>query len=258
MQLGYNKKLNYAITAILVTSIAYVLYAMINTNYSASIPPEKECPSEDSISILRFVRQSSPDDPVATFPYDAFLNAASFCNIKHIQHDLNVLDSCFKNSQNIGKEIYVKALTEKLELRISKSFENPKLDSLITLAQWVEKFDCYKDIDETNARTYKIIYRHWMNFLSNHLGQYYETDSDIKYDFKFRYLIAFCQSKKYSPSLGDSMTEKVIANLLDHKWAYLLNRFWNGTGPAFKFATFAGLILTIYGFVCIFKIHLKK
>jgi hypothetical protein len=258
MNLGLKKNLNVGLTAILAIAIVFVLYRMAKADYSVEVPVEKECPPEKSAGILRFIKQTESADVVASFPYKSFLDSSSFCNIRSIQNDLSVLDSCFKSSPNVGLEIYIKALTEKLEERISPSFVQYNPDSLIALVRWTEKFDCYKDVDELNARAYKIIYRHWMNFVSNHLGKYYEANSSIKYDFKFRYLTAICQSKKFSPPLGDSNTEKVVTNLIDQKWAYLFNRFWDGTGLVFKLLALIGLMVTLYGFFCIFKTHSKK
>ncbi len=258
MNLGLKKILNVSLPAILAIVVVFVLYRIVKADYSVEVPADKECPPDKSAGILRFIKQTDTADVVASFPYKSFLDSTSFCNIRSIRSDLSVLDSCFKTSPNVGLEIYVKTLTEKLEERISPSFTHYNPDSLIALVQWAEKFDCYKDVDEHNTRAYKIIFRHWMNFVSNHLGKYYEANSSIKYDFKFRYLTAICQSKKFSPPLGDSNTEKVVTNLIDHKWAYLFNRFWNGTGLVFKLLASVGLMVTLYGFYCIFKTHSKK
>jgi len=258
MRLGLNRIFNFSITAILAITLIFVLYRIVNTDYSVEIPAEKECPPGNVPSILRFIQKSNPADVAASFPYGPFLESTSFCNLRNIQNDLKIIDSCFKENPNSGREIYIKALTEKLEERISPSFIHYNPDSLITLIQWVVKFDAYKDLDDNNARIYKIIFRHWMNFISNRLGKYYEDNSAIKYDFKFRYLTAICQSKKYAPPLGDSKTEKVVTNLIDQKWAYMFNRFWNGTGPMFKLFVSLGLLVTLYGFFCIFKTHSKK
>lgn len=258
MRPGLNTTLVFSILATLVILFFFVTFRIVNTDYSVEIPSEKECPPGNVPSILRFIQKADAADMAVSFPYDSFLDSTSFCSIRSIQNDLKIIDSCFKENPNSGKEIYIRALTEKLEERIGPSFTQYNPDSLIALIHWVGKFDVYKDLDDQNGRIYKIIFRHWMNFISNRLGKYYEDDSAIKYDFKFRYLTAICQSKKYAPPLGDSKTEKVVTNLIDSKWAYMFNRFWNGTGLKFKLLASLGLLLTLYGFFCIFKTHFKK
>ena len=80
---------------------------------------------------------------------------------------------------------------------------------------------------------------------------------DIKYDFKFKYLVGFCQSRQFSPPIGMSSGEKIVAYVIEGKYAYLFNRFWFGTGWMFKFLLTAALAVTAYAFFCLFKVHLK-
>ena len=96
-----------------------------------------------------------------------------------------------------------------------------------------------------DAYVYGIAYEHWMNFISNKLGEYYENTPGIKYDYKFKYLTSVCRSKMFLPPTGNATDEKIVNYLSEQKYAYLFNRFWNGTSIWIKllFSLLAVIVL---------------
>ncbi len=105
---------------------------------------------------------------------------------------------------------------------------------------------------------YSSIYDHWMNFTANKIGKYYEDSYFIKYDYKCKYIVSRCSEKKYTTNIGFSNYEKALNNIIEKNWSYLINRFWVATTAVFKIIFFLIALITIYGYICIFRYHLKK
>lgn len=240
---------------LLIVLFVYLLGRSTALDVQSEIPIERECPSAGAPGILTFMSKAEFGRVLETFPYAWYLETRPFCDTKVLRRDLADLDSAFHHDVSLGRNLFITALTEQLEIRIRSALERYHADTLIRLAQWVDKFDAYRQLDDVQSRQYKIIYRHWMNVIANRLGQYYEADPAVKHDFKFRYLSAWCQSKNYAPPLGFTKTEKVLHHLMDQNWSYLFNRFWHGSGAGFKVVALLTLLLTLYGYWCIVRVH---
>ena len=186
-----------------------------------------------------------------------YLDSADYCDIASIHADLKVMNAIIPNTKE-NQKILVKALTNNLEEKISLKFNKYNPDSLIMLLQWVNKFHHYKDIDTANKKFYRMVHRHWYNFVSNKLGQYHDKDPDIKYDYKFKYLVSICQSQNYPPDIKNSNTAKIIENMVNNKWAYLFKRFWDGTGAIFKLVILSLILFTSYSYYCVYILNFKK
>lgn len=252
-----SKHILFPILGTLFSVILLFAVLALSADYSTQISPEDRC---------YFQGEHIPVDELL-LPYNGtylldstrackYISNAALCDIPKIRKDIHALDSLF-NDGKTGKDIYIDLLTTQLLKRVEAGTSGNDLDSLTALVQWVARLDCLKDSDPEYGKVFRIVYRYWMNYISNQLGQYFEEDSGIKYDFKFRYLCAYCQSKKFSPPVGNSKMEKLAQYLTENQWVYIFNRFWYGTSVSAKFLAISVTLLTLYGYICIFLLHFK-
>ena len=249
----------YFLVFIFVACIASVLQTMASDqDYSTRIHPEELCIFQGNhLPVVDFLHKTGDNYELDSMDAARFISCASLCDLDKIRKDLHSLDSVFNNTAQ-GRDIYISLLTDHLLSKVEMSGVQSNIDSLTALSQWVNRFDYVKDADLVNGKTYKIVYRFWMNYISNQVGRLAEENPDIKYKFKFRYLSAFCQSKKYYPPIGNTKIEKLSNYLTENQFGYILNRLWFGTSSLIKVVILALIVVTPYGYFCIFRIHFKK
>lgn len=235
-----------------------VLYGAIKTSYDIDVPVEKNAGGNSTFNLKQHINHLSSSEINDQFPYNTYLDAVNLNQIKRIIQDIELIDSIFPNQQEKTRSIFEQLLTTKLEERIRPSLEVANIDSLIIMAQWAERFHFYKDIESPNTQLYKIVYRYWFNLISNQVSQYSERDNSIKYNFKFKYLVGLIQSKKYAPSISNTKGEKVLLYLTEGKYAYLFNRFWNGSSWATKTGVFLIVAYFIFSAYCVLKVIFTK
>ena len=233
-------------------------YAAVLSDYDANILAEQRCQSKH-FELTQYLAGIAPANLSQHFPYEFYLNSSNWCSADGIRATLAVLDSFRPDSLSENRELLFNALTIHLEKRWEKKFSNYQPDTLISLAHWVARFYDYQEaVDVNDAQVFRIVSRYWFVKLSNALSRFSEDDTSIKYSFKFRYIVAICQSKGFSPPISNSMLEKTLIYFMDQNYGYLFHRFWNSTDWKFKAFSGLGLLTIFYGFVCIFKVHFSK
>jgi hypothetical protein len=239
-----------------ITGAVVVACAIATADYNADIPLEQRCWSNQRFELARSLAGIDPADLRQQFPCEIYLDSADWCSAEGIQADLRTLDAIRPDSALENRELLFNALTSGLEKRWEQKFSAYQPDTLISLAQWASRFYDYQEaVDENDARVFRIVSRHWFIKLSNVLSQIAEVDASVKYSFKFRYLVAVCQTKGFSPPISNSKLEKTVVYFIDQKYSYLFHRFWNSTDWKFKAIAGLGLLILLYGLVCIFRVH---
>ena len=130
-------------------------------------------------------------------------------------------------------------------------------DSLSKLMMNVEGFKYYARMPGPNQDLYSGLYQYWMSEISNRLDKYAQTNPDLKYNFKFRYLRAKCTENKYIPAPKITEFEKVVNNIADSKYSYLYRRIWSTT-LINKFFLFIIFISTGLAYIVSFFQIIKK
>lgn len=253
-----NKRILLLNIGILLVGLLLLTIIAVSADYSTQICPEDRCYFQgEHIPVAELLIPENGTYLLDSTSAIKYVYNAALCDIPKIRRDIYTLDSLLGDGKT-GRDIYIDLLTTQLLNRVEASTSANNLDSLTALAQWVVRLDCLKDSDPDYGRVFKVVYRYWMNYISNKLGQYFEEDSSIKHNFKFRYLCALCQSKKFSPPLGNSKIEKMIQYMTENQWMYIFNRFWYGTSILIKILALSATLLTLYGYICIFIRHFKR
>jgi len=239
------------------SAILFIIWSgmkVIGTQYKTEILPLQDINCNSTFDLSLKVSKIQESNLLDSFPYQLFLDSVCICNFESIQKSVFELERVFPNSKPLIQELMVQVLTSKLEYKIMPSMNADNLDSLIAITMWALKFDYWKDVNNDNSKIFKITYRYWMNFISNKLSNFYENNTGVKYDFKYRFLVGLCQSQRFAPSIGNTESEKVVSYFTEQKWGYLFNRFWHGTGNFFKIIAGLFIVVTLFGYYCIFKI----
>jgi hypothetical protein len=252
-----SKHILFPMLGILFTGLLLFTVLVMSADYSTQICPEDRCYFQGGhIPVSELLVSENSTYVLDSIGAEKYIFNAALCDIPVMRKDIHALDSLFGESKT-GRDTYIDLLTTQLLKRVESGTSVHNIDSLTALAQWVVRLDCLKETDPEYGRVFKVVYRYWMNYISNKLGQYFEEDNSIKYNFKFRYLCALCQSKKFSPPVGNSKMEKLTQYLTENQWVYIFNRFWYGTGVSAKLLAITVALLTLYGYICIFLLHFK-
>jgi hypothetical protein len=255
----YIRQLFFFLFLVFLVLVGILVNSIKHTDYSSDIPQERDCPPSNGfeIKIHLPVAGINANTLLEQFPRIAYLDSAGWCDAASISRDLQQLDFVNPDSTSLNRELMIQLLSSDLQKRMIGVFNNYQPDSLIQILQWADKFSHYKEVDLPNAKVYRVVSRFWFNLVSNHLGKLAEERPSIKYDFKFKYLVSYCHAKTFSPPIGYSNIEKTINYFIDKNYSYIFYRFWNSTGWLIKLAVFFGLLLQVYAFWCVFKVHFR-
>ncbi len=233
----------------------YLLFFSASVDYSMEMPKERPCKLDPKPNLALMLEGIEGEKLKDDFPYSLFLDSLRECSINSIRRNLAVLNSLYPNDISLNQQVLSIALTNKLEERVNDNLRVFKPDSLIEILQWAEKFGPYSEIDTNNAMLYQSIYLHWFNYLSNKLISYYETDENIRYDFKFKYINSRLKERKFGCPINKSNMEKVMDNFVAKDYARLINKFQTSSSPLQKLTILFCLIYFIYGGFAIYKMH---
>ncbi len=229
----------YSFPLLVLTPIIFLGCLAVKKDYDATIPSEQRCRiNQDDVAFYESLWHADPSGFFDSFPYRFFIENGVYCSAAAVKANLLALNKVSPNTRKENQGLLIQALTTELEVFQASRFEEFNPDSLIILLQWVDEFKAYEDMEKEDKALYGIVYTHWMNFITNQLNKHYEDKPSRKFDFKFKYLLASCQAKRFSSSIGKSKLEKVVQYVLEEKYGYLFNRFWNSTGLVAKLAFF--------------------
>jgi hypothetical protein len=231
-------------TAILIFILLFVFSTINKVDYLKDFPKEAECRSTAGIDLSQKLKEVSIQELDAKFPYNEFLEKGNYCSISDILGEIDEMNSV--RDTIINQIVLSKALTEKLydKWSVRNKFN---LDEVFLKLNWIEKFNQYKEVDERYKTFFSVVYKFWMDKISNDLAKLYDQNNDIKFDSKFNHLIVLCESKRFHVNIGNTKTEKFIDNLKETKFAYILNRLLLDLSPFVLILVAVFSIVTLYG-----------
>jgi hypothetical protein len=124
---------------------------------------------------------------------------------------------------------------------------------------WAEEFKCFEANDtDVFQPIYVGIFDFWMNKVALVLSDATRNNSDLKYNNNFFYLNQRLTDYKYAIGIKYSNTEKVIENIVNGKWSYLLKRYFLETSTFINLLLVFFLVLTIYTYYLFLISFFKK
>lgn len=180
-----------------------------------------------------------------SFPYQEYLNKIKYTDTSQFNKHLKELNILTKN-QFLSQSILSLCLTNKLE----KLNDTKNLDTLYGILLWTDKFYDYSFIEKNNQAFYESIPSYWYNYVANTLSDLSVENEQIQFNFKYQYLVQKCSERGYFSEQKMNIMDKVMMNVIQSRWFYLIHRFWNNTSHLFKM-----LFLSLF-FINIFLITL--
>lgn len=235
-------------TAILVFVFLFLFGTIKKVDYLKEFPKEEVCKSNIGIDLSQNLKTISIQELDAKFPYNAFLEKGNYCSVPQILAEIDEMNNV--RDTILNQIVLSKALTEKLyeKWSVKNKFN---LDEVYLKLNWIEKFNQYKEVDERYSRFFSVVYKFWMDKISNDLAKLYDQDNDIKFNSKFNHLIVLCESKRFHVNVGNTKTEKFIDRLKETKFSYIFNRLLLDLSPVVLILLTIFSIATLYGYYLI-------
>ncbi len=229
----------WAITFAFITLSGYVFIKIGQTNNSAFATINADN-NKNPVSIYKLCEKL---DTVTfdNFPYQNYLKNLNFSDIYAIEKNITELDSLTKNgfaSQNI--------LSNAFTGQPKPHFDTSNLDSLNMILNLADEYRIYAKFSKAHSSLFESIADFWYSNTVTKLNAKTEQNKKQKYDFKYRFLIQRCANNNYFKSQKKSLPEKVLLNIIDQKWAYLIHRFWNSTSILFKTVLLTLFLISIF------------
>lgn len=223
---------------IITLCIMYIGYVVLNVKNDPFQKVKISNPYQEPFEI-NDLHIESFENLYETFPYEVYVQKIDFTNFHILDAHLVELDTITKNSF-LTQSILSVALTSKLT-----QLNSTDLDTLHSVLQWSDQFQEYS-LQQTNYQGfYQSIQSYWYNQVANTLTEMSKQNSDIKFRFKYRYLIQRCKEKGFIIGGKVSKTEKIVIYFVEQKWSYLFYRFWNGTSLLFKGIVFSAILINL-------------
>lgn len=188
---------------------------------------------------------------------------------------------CFNHKNNLGNTSLIVHVTNKIienypgkEVEKLQKFANilnenntvyktqgnssSTLDTLFYVYNWANQFKILSEISTGNASTfYKVIYDYWMTQIVHNLERISRDSNILTYSIKFKVLNSLCEASKYSPNHFTPNTHKVLYNIENSNYNYILGRFYLIFGVFGILSLILLLIVTLLSYYFFFN-HLKK
>jgi hypothetical protein len=249
------KKIIIIVGGISFLLLTVLFFKVVNADTTTSIPQLEQGKDSTTFHLDAYFPKEGSFDVYKQFPYAAYLHTANIKSVRAIKNDLVALDS-LTNDPGTNRRTISHALTEVWGAEIDKQFKEYNPDSLLVLIQWAEQFQFYAQFDPRNDLFYQSVYTYWLGFVTTKLGLYSRQNGSLRHNFKYKYLVARCNEKKFSTSVKISDFEKAVDNLLYSNWGHLVNASWNQSGWFLKLALSVFFLVTLFGCYSLIKLIL--
>jgi hypothetical protein len=118
-------------------------------------------------------------------------------------------------------------LTEQTLQKIKGNLEVYHPDDIKGILDWLSTLNNAAKLDPDNEIIYLSVTDYWFNYLSGKLTKYQKINPDIRYYFKFRYLVQQCNQALYFVNVEETKYEKFKKNLLANHWVHLVQASWS-------------------------------
>jgi hypothetical protein len=117
-------------------------------------------------------------------------------------------------------------LTQHLNTELDYELDIYNPEFLKNILRWTGNLAHAAVLDQENELIYTALADYWYNLVSGKLTDYQKMIPEIKYSFKYRYLVQQCNEALYFVNIEETKIEKVKKNLLANNWIHLIQASW--------------------------------
>jgi hypothetical protein len=257
-KLNWTKALFYLLVFIVFLGGFFLLKTAANQNHGSNMPSINGVNTGSNFDLKTAVAGIPVNAFMVRFPYTAYVKSNNIQNITSIKEDIKTLEALYPNKEMDIQQTLSLALTDSLKSSYGASFDKFMPDSMIRLFQWAEQFSYYGDYDPQKQLLYQSIFIYWLTYINNKLADYSEVNANLKYDFKYKFLVAKCAEKKSFVPVKVTAVEKVLYNLLGGHWSHLFNASWQQTTLLQKIFLTLVILITIFSYYLLALFVVKK
>ena len=242
----------YAISILLIVGLLMSMVVMPGQSKGAYF---EQLPFRDTshyAAIALMIRIDEQKTDAWQLDANAYTKSDNWRHAAGLKKDLRYVESLYPDHyRNI--EVLCNAITKE-----NHYWRGSSLDSLNLLLTWVVTLNCAEEGNSEYRLLLMAIYGYWMNELSSRLNALAKEDHDIRYTFKFKYLRERCRLLAYGVDVTDDPMTKIINNIVERKWCYLIvDRLWGATSWSFRSLLLLIAGVTIWGYILIVKKIIK-
>jgi hypothetical protein len=131
---------------------------------------------------------------------------------------------------NQRANILMDSLNNRLFLTDEKNINSDQLISnYYAMIIWTIELRALEKSNQNLSNTFNTVRHYWYNAITNAISDIVQNNTKMKYDFRVYFISGVLNSELYYPAFKNSMVEKIVLNLLQGNFGYILNRFWIGT-----------------------------
>lgn len=253
---NYMKNISFVVMIFLFLSfIVYFIYAL--KYYSPYSHPVKLSCIYKNYNLYEKLSKISPKKIFYEFNYSDFLENGDYCDFKSLQSTINIFDSTYNDYFTITEPILYYALADSLIKKERNSINTNNLDYLISRLNWISGFRYYSEMSVRNRDLYESIHGAWLSKISNEIIKSIDKDKNLLFNYKVKHILSLCKAEGYIIPIKISNSYKVIDNLINGNYSYILKRFWYSTSLFLKLLVFVPIVITSFIYINFFK-NLKK
>jgi hypothetical protein len=175
------------------------------------------------------------------------------CNVFLTEWQIKELSNTLVNNYPDKKDLIqlglITMLTEQTLQKVKGNLEVYNPDYMKGIMDWLGLLNGAAKLDPENEVIYLSITDYWLNLLSGKLTDYQKINPDIRYYFKFRYLVQHCNEALYFVNVEETKYEKFKKNLLANHWIHLIQASWSDAKLWQKVALSASFLLTVFTYL---------
>lgn len=154
-------------------------------------------------------------------------NCSVFLTEVQIKELSNALVNNFPDKKDLIQLGLITLLTEQTLQKVNWKLEVYNPDKIKGTLNWLSTLNVAAKLYPDNEIIYLSVTDYWFNILSGKLTEYQKINPDIRYYFKFRYLVQHCNQALYFVNVEETKYEKVKKNLLANHWVHLIQASWS-------------------------------
>jgi len=200
-----------------------------------NVPPDEYFPAlneQDIPSSCKLIPETiNADDLEQGLWLNKILVQTKGCNVFLTEWQIKELSNTLVNNYPDKKDLIqlglITMLTEQTLQKIKGNLEVYQPDDIKGILDWLSTLNNAAKLDPDNEIIYLSVTDYWFNYLSGKLTEYQKINPDIRYYFKFRYLVQQCNQALYFVNVEETKYEKFKKNLLANHWVHLVKASWS-------------------------------